>query len=160
MCVALSAFLRLCKKPSDTERHPKARALLLSSFYHCTLLALSTLLTCDRRSFQKHLIAFQTPVTPTPVSKTPTQTYAHAAVSCPNTVYPLAFPPTPSWTNSSTTSSCWENNILCMPQQPTHRHSLWKTYRAYFAANICVSVVRVSVCAHVYLCAACFYMLN
>lgn len=69
MCAALSAFLSLCKKPSDTELPPKsARALLLSSFYHRTppLLRLSARYTCDRSAFQTHLIAFQTPVTPTP----------------------------------------------------------------------------------------------
>ena len=95
-CVVLSAFLSLCKKPSDTKCHPKARALLLFSFYHRTLLALATLLTCDRSFFQKHLIAFQTAVTPTRTSETPTQRYTHAAVSCPNTVYPLASSPAPS----------------------------------------------------------------
>lgn len=154
----LSAFLSLCKKPSDTACHPKAWALLLFSFYHRTLLALAPLLTCDRSAFQTHLIAFQTPVTPTPVSKTPTHKYTHAAVSCPNIVYPLAFSPTPSWTNSSTTSSCWENNILCMPQQPTHRYSLWKTYRTYFPANVCVLVVHVSLslCSRIFVCSSFF----
>lgn len=66
------------KSPSDTKCHPEAWAPLLFSFYHRTLLALFTMLTCDRSSFQKHLIAFQTPATPTPISKAPTQTYTHA----------------------------------------------------------------------------------
>lgn len=99
MCVVVSAFLSLCEKPSDTKCHPKAWALLLFSFYHCTLLAFAPHLTCDRSVFQTHLIAFQTPVTPTPVSKTPTYTFAHTAVSCPNIRIPWPFlPPLPELT--------------------------------------------------------------
>lgn len=60
-------------------------------------------------------------------------------------IYPLAFTRTAPSTNSSTTSSCCENNILCIRQQPTQSYSLGKTYGVFYPGDPYTKCVYVCV---------------
>lgn len=147
------------KKPSDTKCHPKAWALLFS-FYHRTLLALATLLYLWQELLSKapHCIS-NTSDSHSSIQGSHISLHAR---SCQLSKYFISlWPPLPppSQTNSSTTSGCWENNILCIPQQPTHSKRLTKDIpNVPCCQRLCVRVAHV--CIEILFHACLLYMLN
>lgn len=148
----LSAFPSLCKKPSATECHPKAWALLLFSFYHRTLLALAPLLTCDKSAFQTHLIAFQTPVTPTPISKTPPHRRTRTQLSAAQILYipwpslpplPELTPPQPLVVEKIIFYACHSSPHTDTAYERHTEPTLQPTF-------VCVSCMSLSSCIFVY----------
>lgn len=88
-CAPLSAFLGPpAKSPQIPNATPKAWALLLSSFYHRTLLALATLLYLWQEFLSKapHCIS-NTSDSPLHYPRLTHRRTRNAAVSCPNTVW-------------------------------------------------------------------------
>lgn len=153
-CVPLSAFLGPpAKSPQIPNATPKAWALFLSSFYHRTLLALTTLLYLWQEFLSKapHCIS-NTSDSPLHYPRLTHRRTRNAAVSCPNTVcnppknkiksspaslshpHPKLTPPQPLVVE--------ENNILCIPQQPTHSKRLMKDIPNVSCCQALVRAVR------------------
>ena len=150
--VVLSAFLSLSKKPSDTECHLKAWALLLSSFYQRgSLLSLPSLPVIGA-PFKRTSLHFKRPWLPLPFPRLPrrrtrTQLSAAQILYIP---WP-SLPPLPELTPPQHWAVEKMIFYAC--------HSSPHTDTAYERHTEPTSLPFRHVCVHAYLCTACFYML-
>lgn len=154
----------VCAKSPQIPNATLKHGHFSSPFITVHFLLLLPLLTCDGCAFQTHLIAFQTPVTPTPVSKTPTHTHTRTRtqLSAAQILYiPWpSLPPLPELTPPQ--PRVVEKIIFYACHSSPHTDTAYerRTEPAFLPTFVCALCTCLSLSIYIYMFAACFYMLN